>query len=71
MRLDTVTANSVAYTATSIEAVALRLRVSLAAGKGDCHQVLEWAQAELERLSGECSDLAPEARNDECTEAAQ
>jgi hypothetical protein len=71
MSLDTVTANSVAYTATSIEAVALRIRVSLASGKGDCHQVLEWAQAELERLAGECAELAPEARSDECAEAAQ
>lgn len=69
--LDLITANSVAYTATSIEAVALRLRTSIAAGKGDCHQVLEWAKAELERLGNECDDLMPEAKAEECVEATQ
>lgn len=69
--MDEVTTASVIYTATSIEAVALRLRVAVAAGKGDCHLVLEWAKAELERLAGECDEMAPEARAEECTEAAQ
>jgi len=69
--LDPVTSTSVTYTATSIEAVALRLRVAVTAEKGDCHQVLEWAKAELERLAGECDDLAPEVRSEECDEAAQ
>ena len=71
MNLGTVTANSIAYTITSIEAVALRLRVALSSGKGDCHSVLDWAQAELERLSGECSEMSTEARSEERAEAAE
>jgi hypothetical protein len=71
VKLDQVSINSVIYTATSIEAVALRLRQALTAGRGDCHQVLEWAQAELERLSSEAASLAPEVRAEECAEAAQ
>lgn len=71
MSLDTITANSVTYTATSIEAVALRLRASVAAGNGDCHRVLEWAGAELERLQNECAAMDPEVRAEECAEAAE
>lgn len=64
--LEPISANSVVYTATSIEAIALRLRQSVTAGKGDCHVVLEWAKAELERCAGELESMIPDVRAKEC-----
>lgn len=60
--------NSIVYLATTIEAVAARIRAS--AGRADCWRVLEWASDELDRLGTEGRDIADEARIDE-TEAAR
>lgn len=57
--MDHVIANSINYLATSIEAVAARLRGAV--GKPGAQDVLEWAGAELERLSGDATSIAPEA----------
>lgn len=67
--MDVVTANSILYLATSIEAVALRVRGSI--GKPDADRVLEWCQAELERLGGEAAELAESERGDQAEAAAQ
>lgn len=68
--LDSFEANSVIYTVTSLESVALRLRQSVTAERGDCHRVLAWAKAELDRLSGECGELIEGVREAECEEQA-
>lgn len=47
------------YTATSVEAVALRLRKVATAGAAETRQVIDWAKAELERLSSELDELEP------------
>lgn len=67
MPLDVITSNSIAYLATSIESVAARVR--RCASEPGANQVLEWATAELERLSGEANELSDAARADEATAA--
>ncbi len=69
--LDPYSTNSVIYTVTSLEAVALRLRQSVTDQRGDCHRVLEWAKAELDRLASECGELVDGVRDAECKEAAE
>lgn len=65
-RTDPVVANGISNLATSLEAVALRLRRSI----GDhAFRVLEWAATELERLQDDATQMAPEARVDEVEEA--
>ncbi len=68
--LDPFSTASVIYTVTSIEALALRLRQSVTAQRGDCHRVLDWAKAELDRLSGECGELIEGVREAEVAEQA-
>lgn len=60
MRMDPITANSIASLVLSLEAVALRVRRSI--GSPDAHRVLGWSKAELERLMGEVAELEPAAR---------
>jgi hypothetical protein len=55
--------NSIAYLATSIEAVAARLRASI--GKAGAWRVLEWSADELDRLGTEGRDIADGERADE------
>lgn len=69
--LDPFSTDSVIYTVTSLEAVALRLRQSVTAQRGDCHRVLDWAKAEIDRLASECGDLVESVRQAECAEAAE
>ncbi len=58
-----VTRNSVEYLATSIEAIAARVRLSI--GRPDAWRVLGWAADELERLGVEARDIGDESRLDE------
>ena len=58
-----VTANSIEYLATSIEAIGARVR--LARGKADAWRVLNWAADEMDRLGAESRDIGDESRMDE------
>jgi hypothetical protein len=61
--MDEVMTNSITYLATSIEAVALRVRDAV--GSDDAERVLDWAKNELERLGHEAGELAPMASESE------
>jgi hypothetical protein len=67
--VDPIVSNSIVYLATSVEAIAARLRD--AAHEPEGWRVLEWAAEELDRLGGEAKSIADDERVDETQQAAQ
>lgn len=61
-KLDTadIEANSIDHLATSLEAVAARLRAAI--GKHDAWRVLGWAADEADRLAVDARDIGDESR---------